>query len=190
MEAYSIARSNTWVSVGRRIGLGEGAAARLGQFGHLGQHFAFELLRHRADRVDARAGQVFGTEFQHFHQPRLVQRRVGVGRAGQRGDAAGSGGEHFGFQRGAVLEAGFAQPHRQVDQAGTDDEAGRVEGAVGVEIGRRVAVADDLARRHEYVGDFVARVHRVDHAAVFDMDFHAFPVPASKAITAIRTAMP
>jgi hypothetical protein len=88
------------------------------------------------------------------------------------------------------LEAGFALPHRLVDLSGADVKAGRVEDSFVVEIGGRVTIADDLACRHEDVGDFVARIHRVDHAAVLDVDFHAFPVPANKAITAIRTAMP
>ena len=107
--------------VDRHVGLGEGDAAGLGQLGHLGERLPGEFLRQRADRVDPWSRQVAGAELEHLDQPWLVQRRVGIGRAGKRGDATGRGGQHLGLERGAVFEAGLAQPHRQVDQAGTDD---------------------------------------------------------------------
>ncbi len=160
--------------VGQRcISLGKGAAPCFGQLGHLGQHFAFEFLRQRADRVDARARQVLGTEFQHFHQAGLVQRRVGVGRARQRRDPACGRREHFGFERGAIFKAGFAQPHRQIDQPGANNQPAGVDGAIGVKVSWRIANGNNLPGHHKQIGDFVTRIHRVDHTPVPDMNLHA-----------------
>jgi len=173
----------------RRVGMREGNAAGFGQFGHFGEGFALEFLRHRADRIDARAGQVPGAELEHFHQARLVERRVGVGREGQRGDAAACRGEHFRFQRGLVFEAGLAQTHGKVDQAGAHHAIRRVDGLVGVEAVRGLADGGDLAGDDEDVRGLIDAVGGVDEAPVLDVNLHAVG-PISIDITAMRTAMP
>ena len=136
-----------------RVGLAEGDAAGLGEFGHLGQALAGEVDGERADRIDVgELGQARAV-LEHFDQARLVERRVGVGRAGEAGDAAGRGGRHFRFERGLVFEARLAQPRRKVDQAGADDAAGGVDGGVRLEAGRRRAAnADYLALGDEDIG--------------------------------------
>jgi hypothetical protein len=87
-----------------------------------------QLDGQRTDRIDVgELGQALGAVRQHLDQAGFVERRVGVGRAGQAGDAAGGGGGHFGFERGAIFVAGLAQAGREVDQAGADDAVARVD---------------------------------------------------------------
>jgi hypothetical protein len=116
-------------------------------------------------------------ELEHLDQARLVEHRVGVGRAHQARDAAGDRRGHLGFERRLVLVAGLAQP-RQVDEAGRDDQAGRVDGPVRVETGRSRAERGDLAVRDEYVGLPFGAGDRIDQRAALDMNLHALSVNA------------
>jgi hypothetical protein len=80
-----------------------------------------------------------------------------------------------------VFVTGLAQPRAQVDEAGRDDQARRVDGLRGVEIGRRGAVLGDrgdLAGRDEYVGPSLGAGDRVDQRAAFDMNLPALSVNA------------
>ena len=117
--------------VERNVGLRKGHASGLGQFGHFSQAFAGKLHGESADRVEARVGERPRAPAQHVHQPRLVQRRIGVGRAGDAGDAARDGSLHLGFERGLVFEPRFAQPRADVDQPGCDDKAFCLDHLVG-----------------------------------------------------------
>ena len=101
----------------RRIRLREGDAAGIRELAHLGQRFAGELHRERADRVDARARSAF------------ARRRSMSTRPGSSSGGSVSGGQarlvtppatrgvHLGLERRLVLVARLAQPRRQVDQA-------------------------------------------------------------------------
>ncbi len=156
----------------RRIGLGERNAARVHQLRHLGEPCTFQPLRERAHRIDACPVEVLGAELQHLHQPRLIERRIGVGRAGETGYPAGDGRFHLRFQGRHVLETRLAQPRREVHQSRADDQSGCVDHAIGgVAVGR-------LADGHDLAGgdvDVFFRVHaafRVDQPAAFNMDFH------------------
>jgi hypothetical protein len=173
-----------------RIGLAEGDAAGLGQFRHLGQPLAGEADSERADRIDVGELRQAGAMGEHLDQAGLVERRIGIRRAGQAGDAARSRGGHFRFQCRLVLEAGLAQAGGEIDQAGADDAAGRIDGAFGDEAGRwRFAMTDYCAVGDEDVRRSVDAVGGIDEAAVLDVDTHD-QAPASMAMTAIRTAMP
>jgi hypothetical protein len=94
-------------------------------------------------RVSAPSGnrralvQLLGAELQHLDQAGLVEHGVGVGRAHQAGNAAGDGRGHFAFEHAFVLVARLAQARGQVDQAGRDDAARGVDGALGLEAGWR-----------------------------------------------------
>ena len=129
----------------RHIGLGESDAAGVAQFRHFRELLAGQANGERADRINVRQVKRLGAMLEHFHQAGLVQRRIGVGRTGEAGDAARRRGQHFRFQRRLVFVAGFAQARRQVDQARADHQAGGVEHAVGIEAGRRLAHGGDLA---------------------------------------------
>ena len=125
---------------------------------------------------------------EHFHQAGFVQRRIRVGRAYQRGHPTGDRRSHFAFQRGLVLETGLAQSGRQIDQSRANNHSRCVDGAVGMEIGRRRSNGCNLSGRNENVLDLVDCTAGIDDAAALDLDLHAFP--ARMDITAMRTAMP
>ena len=114
----------------RHVRLREGDAAGFGELGHLGEALARELHGQRADRVDVRALERLRAPAQHVDEARLVERRIGVRRAGEAGHAARHRGVHFRFERRLVLVARLAQPRREVDEARRDDQALRVDGAV------------------------------------------------------------
>jgi len=133
--------------------------------------------------------QLAGAMFEHLDQARFVEYRVGVRRAGQTGDAAGSGCQHFAFQRGLVLIARFAQSGRNVDQSRADHQAGGVDHLIGSEVRWRLADADHLACRDKQILFGVDAILRVDQPAVFDLNLHQL-LPARMDITAMRTAIP
>ena len=173
----------------RNVGLAETDAARIRQRRHLGQHFAGEVARERAEREQARAAQLAGAELQHFDQTGLVEHRIGIGRADQAGHAAGNRSGEFAVEHAFVFVARFAQPRRQVDEPRRDDAARRVDGAVSLEIDRHVADGKDLAVANGDIARPVESGSRVDDAAVGDEDVHA-SFPATMLMTAMRTAMP
>ena len=173
----------------RFLGLGEADAAGFGQFGHLGQRLALQAHGQRAQRVHIGLVEHARAVLEHFDQAGFVEHRIGVGRAHQRGHAALHRCLQLGLQGGLVFVARLAQARRQVDQAGSDHQAGRVDGLVGVEARRGGAERRDPAVGDEQVLRCVDAVRRVDHSPVLDMKFHAW-VPAKMLITAIRTAIP
>ncbi len=125
---------------------------------------------------------------EHFDETRLVERRIGVGRAREAGHPTRNRRVHFGFERGLVLEARLAQPRGQVDETGRDDEALGVDDAARAPSAGRLADRGNLARRDVDRRHAVDRLRGVDDAAVLDLYFHQ--LPAMMLITAIRTAMP
>ena len=144
----------------RRVGMRKGDAARVGELAHFGDGVAPESGRKRADRVHVSQVERARAMLEHLHQAGLVQRRVGVGRAGEAGHAAGDRRLQLRFQRRLVFEAGLAQARRKIDQSGADDQPGRVDHPVRVPSRRRRADRRDLARGDEKRGlaiDAVAR---------------------------------
>jgi hypothetical protein len=103
--------------------------------------------RQRTVRIDVCEIEHARAMLEHFDQTGLVQHRIGVGRAGEAGDAARHRRRHFGFQRGAIFEPRLAQSGAQIDQARRDDEAGCIDHAVGVETLGRLAPARPPCRR-------------------------------------------
>ena len=173
------------LGVGNRlVGLRERDAARFRELRHLGQALAGELHRQRAHRVDACARQHLGAPAQHVDQPRLVERRVGVGRTGEAGHPARDRGIHLRFERRLVLVARLAQTRRNVYQARGDHQSCRIDDPVGL-AGERVAQA---AVGNRQIADCVAPARRGDHAPVADQELHQFP--ATMDMTAILTAKP
>jgi len=156
----------------RHVGLREGDAAGLDQFGHLGQALALKADGECADRVDVGAVQLLGAIGQHLDQAGLVEHGVGVGRDRQAGDAAGHRRLHLGLERGAVFVAGLAQARGEVDETGGDDQPAGVDRARGLEAVRRLAEGDDLAAGDIDVAHRIDAVGRIDDAAVGDQDVH------------------
>jgi hypothetical protein len=145
--------------------------------------------------VHAHGVQARGAPREHLDQPRLVERRIGVGRAGERGHPARDRRAHLAFERGLVLEAGLAQARREVDQPRRGDEALRVDHLVGTEAVGRLVERGDLPVGNVDRSRLVAAGRRIDDARIGDPDpgsrlpapLHAEP---SSDITAMRTAIP
>ena len=141
---------------------------------HGGQRSAAQATRQRTQRKDTRLVQFLGAELEHLDQPRLVQHRVGVGRAHQAGDTPCHGGGQLALEHTFVLMARLAQTHRQIDQPGGDQAAAGVHGFVGHKVSRHSTDADNAAGSNRKVGDLVKPTGGVDDTAVFDEDFHFF----------------
>ena len=114
----------------RHVALRKRDTTGLAELGHLGERLAPQLYRQRSQRIDARAGKRLGAPTQHVDESRLVERRIGVRRAGKRGNAARHRCIHLGLQRGFVLVARLPQPRRKVDEAGRNDQSLRVDHSV------------------------------------------------------------
>ena len=72
---------------------------------------------------------------EHLDQPRLVERRIRVGRAAQGRDAAGERRVELSIERGHVLVARLAQARREIDQPWQHPQAGGVDRALRLEAG-------------------------------------------------------
>ena len=153
----------------RLFRLREADAARFRQFRHFRQRLAFQAHGQRAQRVHVGLVLRLGAVFQHFHQARLIQHRIGVGRAHQARDAALQGRLQFRFQRRLVFVARLAQARGQVDQAGGHHQAGRVKGGISRETGRGAAHGQHFAIGDKQVLQAIDAVGRVDQVAVLDM---------------------
>ena len=129
---------------GQAIGLAKADATGLGQLRHLGDDFASQANGKRALRVQIGARELTRPVTQHFNQARLVQRRIGIGRADQPRHPGVQGGLQFRVERGAILETGFAHPGRGVDQARDDPLTGGIKRGVGGKAVRRRADGDNL----------------------------------------------
>ena len=136
-----------------------------------------------------RARQRARTPAQHVHQPRLVERRIGVGRAGEARHAARDRGLHLRLERRLVLLARLAQPRREIDQPGRDDPPRGIERALGRRGARRRVERGDAAPIDQDVARRIAPARGVDQACGRDAQRHA-EAPATMLITAMRTAMP
>jgi hypothetical protein len=132
----------------------------------------FQSLGQRAHRIDACPVVVLGAELEHLHEPRLVQGRIGVGRAREARHPAGDGRLHLGFQGRHVFVAWLTQPRREVHQPRAHDVPGRFDDAVGRVARRRLADGDDPAGGDIHVPQRVHAVFRIDQPAAFDVDFH------------------
>jgi hypothetical protein len=67
----------------RMLGLREGDTAGARQGVHFGQFLARQLLGQRADRIDPRQAKRFAAPDEALDEPRFIERRLGVGRAGE-----------------------------------------------------------------------------------------------------------
>src|SRR6202043_3060230 len=103
----------------RRVSLRKSHATRISQFGHFSEARALQALREGADRIHARAVQRLRAKLKHFHEARLVERRIRIGRACKAGDSTRYRSFHFRFERCHIFETGLAQACREVDESWT-----------------------------------------------------------------------
>src|SRR5262245_9665886 len=133
--------------------------------------------------MDARGQQSARAPAQHVDETGLVERRIGIGRAGEAGDAACSRGFQLGLEGRLVFESGLAQARRKIDESRRDHQALRVDDAIGPgEFFRDLPVGD------EELSGAVLAARGIDDASVADVDAHQ--LPATMLMTAILTAMP
>lgn len=97
----------------------------------------------------------------------VVERRIGVGHAGNGGKAAGDGGGGTGGDGFLFLVTRLAKVNVHVDESGGDDEAGGVDDSVDRQRGRWID-ADDAAVGDEQVGALVDGLRGVDDASALD----------------------
>ena len=133
------------------------------QFGHL---LAAAALGDGGVGQDRQASGGIPAAAQQEHQRRIIDGGHAVRQGGERGDAAGSGGQGGGCDRLAVLKARFAQGHAHIHQAGAQDGALGVYrfGVVGAAQG---AVVGDLAVADQQGALSVQAVCGVQEAGVF-----------------------
>ena len=174
--------------VERNVRLRKGHAPGFGELGHLGQPLAGKLYRERTNRVQARVGERLRPPSQHIDQARLVQRRIGIRRAGDAGDAAGDGGLHLGLERSLVFESRFPQPRADIHQTRGDDEPFRIDNLVGARVLCAGVERRDTLAVYQHVANCVPPACRIDDASTLDQYFHQFP--AMMLMTAMRTAIP
>ena len=178
--------------------LRESDASGFGELAHFSNLEALQADRQRSDRIDVRLVERTGTVLQHLDQTGLVERRIGVRRAGEARDASGHRGRHLGFKRRLVLESRLAQPGRKIDESGADDEARRIHAPLRAEAFWRVADRNHFAGVDVDRCDAVDIIAGVDQAPAADLDLHvacilespSVQLPARMLITAMRTAMP
>ena len=113
--------------------------------------------------MDVRAVQLVRAKPQHFDESRLVQDRIGIGRASERGDAPRNSRRHFRIERRLVFIAGLTQPRRQIDEPRRDAKPLRIDRFVCFEACGRGADCGDLAVGDEYVRSRFGSRGRIDH---------------------------
>ena len=157
--------------------VGEGDRAGGLEQADLGHLLALEALGEGRHRMHAHDRGVAGAAQHEVDDRGIVDRRIGVGLADDRGDAAGGRRLARGGEGLAILGAGLADEGAHVDQAGRDDLALAVDdfGALGHAGGADAA----LGLAHHAVGDQqiagnVEVARRIDDPGVGEQDRAAF----------------
>ena len=153
----------------RPVGVGYIEATGLAHQADLGHAFALGALGGGAGRIDVDQFDVARAAQDEVHDRGLVDHRIGVGLQDDGGDAAGRGGQGRRLQGFLGLGAGLAGLHADVDQAGGQHRAARVD---HVEVGREraeiAALGDvgDLAVTDQQRAGAVPAAGGIDEAGV------------------------
>ena len=91
----------------------------------------FAALGDRADGIDIGKPDALRFAADEIDLPLVVERRLGVGHAADGGEPPRHRGRGAGGDRLFFLIAGLAEVNVNVDQAGRDETAGRVDDAIG-----------------------------------------------------------
>src|SRR6516225_10137000 len=153
----------------RRAVVGEGDGAAFDESADLGEFLAVSALGDGADGKDVGVAGAFGLQIDELRRRLAVQRRLGVGHAGDGRDAAGQRRRRAGADRLVLLAARFAQVDVHVDQPRTDDLVGGVKGAIGLRRGMRPHAEDVLAANPQ-VANLIEVLSGVDDPAVADAE--------------------
>jgi hypothetical protein len=131
------------------------------EFAHLGQRLAALSDTHGTDGIDVDRPRRGGAIEDQFGHRSVIVDRVRVRHAGDSGKATRGRGVGTRRNRFLVLEAGLAQVHVHVHEAGADEHSRNVEnlGVVGVEVSPDRA---DEAVLDEQIVDRIEIVGRID----------------------------
>ena len=113
--------------VDRGAVVAEGHRPGLDQLADLGQFLPLAVLAHAGDDEDVAVAGLGGLVADELDRALAVDGRVGVGHAGDRGEAAGQRRGRARLDRLVLLEARLAEVDVHVDQARGDDPARGVE---------------------------------------------------------------
>ena len=117
--------------VDRRAVVAEGDGPGPDELADFGQFLAFAVLADAGHDEDVAMVGPGGLVLDEFDGGLAVDRRLGVGNAGDRGETAGQGGGGAGVDRFVLLASRLAQMDVHVDQPGRDDLARGVDFGVG-----------------------------------------------------------
>jgi hypothetical protein len=109
---------------------------------------------------------------EHFYQAGLIQWRISIRRAHDRGDATFDGGSKLSLERAAVFVARLAQANGKVSQARAHDQTARVNAFVGRESDRRPANACYFSGGYKYICHFICARRWVNQPTALDVYFH------------------
>ena len=116
--------------------------------------------------------QLVRAKTQHFDETGFIENGIGVRRTHETRHTAGGSGRHFGFQRGLVLEPGFAKPCAQIHKTRRYNEALCIDDTCRVKVGWRTADSHDLPVIDKHVGECLGACGRVDDRAALNMYLH------------------
>ncbi len=146
----------------RLLALRERDAAGAGQTSEFGELLATQPLGQGAEGIDLGKAKCAAVLDQALDETPFVEHRLGVGRAGERRDAAGDCRKKFALQ--GVEAAG------KVNEPGTNHESFGVDCPVSHEPLRSLAMRGNPSVDDEEVGAAVAPIIGVDKAAIQDLD--------------------
>ena len=130
--AYSRARRISEAEATGRPVVGERDRAAGDELAELGQLLALAPLAHGPDRIDVGLPRPLGLEDDELGGPLAVDRRDGVGHAGDRGHARRRGPPRRRWRSSRLPRCPARAGGRGVDQAGADDQAAGVDDDLGL----------------------------------------------------------
>ena len=154
--------------------VGDRHRARLDQLLDLGQRFPHLPARDRRDGVDARVSTLARPPDHVLDPGTVVERRVRVRHAGDRGEPAARRGPGSRIDRLLLFLAGLAQVHVDVHESGADDGAldrQHLGGAVGSDVrGRVLSQAGDLAVHDPEILDAIDAARGIEDSTAADAE--------------------
>jgi hypothetical protein len=179
----------------------EGDRPGLDELADLGELLALAVLACAGDDEHVAGIGPRGLLMDELDRRLRVDRRLGVGDAGDAREPAGQGGPGAGLDRLVFLAARLPEVDVHVDQPRRDDQPAGVDRLVDPadRLGAGAADGDHLAVADEHVVDPVDPLRRIDHPAAADHEARHQEDPPGRAAargpqvsqsTPIRTARP
>ncbi len=152
---------------GRAV-VAEGHGAGLHELPQFGQLLPLAILAYAGHDVDVALIGAGGLVLNELDGGLGIDRWLGVGDAGDRGESARDGGGRAGLDGFVLFAPGLAKVDVHVDQPGGDDLPRGVDDQLAA--GGHGIVGGDMAVLHEQICDAIQPLAGIDHAAAFDQD--------------------